>query len=230
MPSMLSTAIHNTFIKAGANLTAQLVVQWSSQDPQPLDRQRILEFAIFGFIGAHIGYIWHLLLERQFPTHIVPGPPGGLPVLAPGEKDKDVTAISLPPLPAAAVPTDPTIGGGPASSASTSTTRVSWRNVVAKLVADQTVGLCVMISVFLIITNVARVPHFSDVFVVVHDKLWRLLRAGWNLWPIVAMCNFLWVPVRWRVIVSSCVGFLWNIFLSLVSMGPPAATSAQPNH
>ncbi|ETS85288.1 hypothetical protein PFICI_03313 [Pestalotiopsis fici W106-1] len=225
MPSMLSTAIHNTFIKAGANLTAQLVVQWSSKDPQPLDRQRILEFAIFGFIGAHIGYIWHLLLERQFPTHIIPrvGPP--LPVIAPGEKDKDV-AIPLPLPPSSAV-ADP-IGGGPASSSGGSATKVSWRNVVAKLVADQTVGLCVMISVFLIITNVARVPHFADVFIVVETKLWRLLRAGWNLWPIVAMCNFLWVPVRWRVIVSSCVGFLWNIFLSLVSMGP--AAGAQPGH
>ncbi|KAI0156254.1 hypothetical protein BJ166DRAFT_352892 [Pestalotiopsis sp. NC0098] len=216
MPSMLSTAIHNTFIKAAANLTAQIAVQWSSAEPQPLDRQRILEFAVFGFVGAHIGYIWHHLLERQFPTHIIPRVGPVLPVIAPGEKDKDVAIpLPLPPQPSGAA-ADQVPGAGPSPPA----TRVSWRNVVAKLVADQTVGLCVMISVFLVITNVARVPHLADVLAVVHDKLWRLLRAGWNLWPIVAMCNFLWVPVRWRVLVSSCVGFLWNIFLSLVSMGP----------
>ncbi|KAH6654039.1 hypothetical protein BKA67DRAFT_564022 [Truncatella angustata] len=212
MPSMIQTAIHNTFIKAAANLTAQLAVQWTTTaERQPLDLQRILEFAVFGFVGAHIGYAWHLFLERQFPTHTIPKV-GQPPVIAPGEKDKDV-AITIPaPAPAA----------GQAGGA---TAKLSWRNVVAKLIADQTVGLCVMISTFLIITNIARVPHFVDVFGVIEEKLWRLVRAGWNLWPIVAMCNFLWVPVRWRVIVSSCVGFLWNIFLSVVSMSGPVETT-----
>ncbi|KAK6077929.1 Mpv17/PMP22 family protein [Seiridium cupressi] len=212
MPSMLTTAIHNTFIKGAANLTAQLAVQWNATDPQPLDLQRILEFAIFGFIGAHIGYIWHHFLEHQFPTHTIPHV-GQPPVIAPGEKDKDASAPLPPP---AASTADQGSGGG--------ATKVSWKNVMAKVIADQTVGLCVMITTFLIITNIARVPHLVDVFQVVEEKLWRLVRAGWNIWPIVAMCNFLWVPVRWRVLVSSCVGFLWNIFLSLVSMGPVAST------
>ncbi|KAK9781734.1 putative Amine oxidase domain-containing protein [Seiridium cardinale] len=163
MPSMLTTAIHNTFIKGAANLTAQLAVQWNATDPQPLDLQRILEFAIFGFIGAHIGYIWHHFLERQFPTHTTPHV-GQLPVIAPGEKDKDASA-PLPPPPASAA--DPGSGGG--------ATKVSWKNVMAKVIADQTVGLCVMITTFLIITNIARVPHLVDVFQVVEEKLWRLV-------------------------------------------------------
>lgn len=209
---MLTSAIHNTFIKGAANLTAQLAVRWTSTDPQPIDRQRILEFAVFGFIGAHIGYCWHIFLERQFPTHTIPTI-GQLPVIAPGEKDKD-----------AAVPMPTTADPGAATA-----TKVSWRNVAAKLVADQTLGLSVMITTFLIITNIARVEHFVDVFEVIHEKLFRLVRAGWNLWPIVAVCNFLWVPVRWRVIVSSCVGFVWNIFLSMVSMTGPV-TDTKPAH
>ncbi|KAK6088025.1 Mpv17/PMP22 family protein [Seiridium cupressi] len=163
MPSMLTTAIHNTFIKGAANLTAQLAVQWNATDPQPLDLQRILEFAIFGFIGAHIGYIWHHFLEHQFPTHTIPHV-GQPPVIAPGEKDKDASA-PLPPPPASTA--DQGSGGG--------ATKVSWKNVMAKVIADQTVGLCVMITTFLIITNIARVPHLVDVFQVVEEKLWRLV-------------------------------------------------------
>ncbi|KAK9421385.1 putative Amine oxidase domain-containing protein [Seiridium unicorne] len=166
MPSMLTTAIHNTFIKGAANLTAQLAVQWNATDPQPLDLQRILEFAIFGFIGAHIGYIWHHFLEHQFPTHTIPHV-GQPPVIAPGEKDKDASA-PLPPPPASTA--DQGSGGG--------ATKVSWKNVMAKVIADQTVGLCVMITTFLIITNIARVPHLVDVFQVVEEKLWRLCIVG----------------------------------------------------
>ncbi|KAI1849510.1 hypothetical protein JX265_012761 [Neoarthrinium moseri] len=215
MPSMISTAIQNTFIKAAANLTAQVAVQWGSKEPQPLDRQRIFEFAVFGFIGAHIGYVWHHLLEHRFPTHAAlhVGQP---PVIAPGEKDKD-THVPLQPPPQTA-----DHGSG--------ATKVSWRNVVAKLVADQTIGLCVMITTFLIITNIARVPHLVDVFDVIREKLFQLVRAGWHLWPIVAVCNFLWVPVRWRVLVSSCVGFIWNIFLSLVSMSGPGTDPKVGQH
>ncbi|KAH8673339.1 hypothetical protein BX600DRAFT_455077 [Xylariales sp. PMI_506] len=215
MPSQISTAIQNTFIKAGANLTAQIAVQWSSKEPLPLDVQRIFEFGIFGFIGANIGYVWHLFLEHQFPTHVVANPRLA-PILAPGEKDKDGAAAAPPPLTAAAVTG---LDDGPVA------VKVSWKNIVAKTVADQTFGLSLMITIFLIITNVARVPHLSDLLGVIQQKLWVLLLAGWHLWPLVAVCNFLWVPVRWRVIVSSCVGFLWNIFLSFMSMSTPVAST-----
>jgi protein Mpv17 len=227
---MLSTAIQNTFIKAGANLTAQLVVQWQAKEPQPLDRQRILEFAIFGFVGAHIGYVWHHLLEHRFPTHPGAHRVAPLAVVVSGEKDKDAPPV-LPATssgPAIVTMADPGSGSSAALQAAAAKA-VSWRNIMAKLVADQTVGLAVMITVFLVITNIARVPHTVDVVAIVREKLFALVRAGWHLWPLVAVCNFLWVPVRWRVLVSSCVGFLWNIFLSLVSMTGPT-TAVNPGH
>jgi protein Mpv17 len=212
---MISTAIQNTFIKAAANLTAQLAVQWKSHESQPLDVQRILEFAVFGFVGAHIGYVWHHFLEDKFPTHTAAARASPPPIeLQPGDKDKDA-ASAPPPLPPGLDPK-----AGPLS--------MSWRNIVAKLVADQTVGLSFMIVTFLIITNIARVPHLVDVFEVIEQKLWMLVLAGWHLWPLVAVCNFVWVPVRWRVLVSSCVGFAWNIFLSVVSMAKPVVSSVQP--
>lgn len=242
MPTLLSVAVQNTFIKAGANLTAQLAAQWHADNPPPLDRQRILEFAVFGFVGALVGFKWHGFLEDTFPTREAGS---GLPRIvivspvthAPGEraKEKDDDLPLHPmraPSPAVGTPAaasaiatatsmtaDLPVGGRAAApSSSSSGPGIRWRNVWAKLVADQTVGLSFMITIFLFITNVARQPSLADVAAVIHDKLFGLVLAGWHIWPAVAIVNFLWVPVRWRVLVGSVVGFGWNIFLSIVSM------------
>ncbi|KAH6689767.1 hypothetical protein F5X68DRAFT_230375 [Plectosphaerella plurivora] len=226
----MSVAIQNTLIKASANLTAQLAAQWHSDNPPPLDRQRILEFAAFGFVGALVGFKWHGFLEDTFPTREAGS---GLPrivIVSPvtHAHDKD---IPLQPMKANApggasitgdTATDLPVGGrAPGSGAG-----IRWRNVWAKLVADQTVGLSFMITIFLFITNVARQPSLSDVLTVIHAKLFGLVLAGWHIWPAVAIVNFLWVPVRWRVLVGSVVGFGWNIFLSIHSMKATAAAVA----
>jgi protein Mpv17 len=232
MPTLLSVAIQNTFIKASANLTAQLAAQWHSDNPPPLDRQRILEFAAFGFVGALVGFKWHGFLEDTFPTREAGS---GLPrivIVSPvtHTHDKDIPLQPIKgnsnvPGAVADASSDLPVGGrapppGPG---------IRWRNVWAKLVADQTVGLSFMITIFLFITNVARQPSLGDVLAVIHAKLFGLVLAGWHIWPAVAIVNFLWVPVRWRVLVGSVVGFGWNIFLSIVSMkATAAATVAAP--
>ncbi|ORY56423.1 Mpv17/PMP22 family protein [Pseudomassariella vexata] len=200
MPSLLATAFQNTLLKAGANLTAQLASRWRTPPgsiPTPLDLQRIFEFAIFGFIGANVGYAWHHFLEHSFPTWTV--------TFIAKHSDDDPESLlkyEAPPVPA-------TQNGE---------LKVSWRNIWAKVVVDQTVGLPVMIAIFLVITNVARLATFAMVLDVVKEKEWGLIKAGWTIWPAVCVVNFYWVPVKSRVIVASCVGFGWNIFLSLVSM------------
>jgi hypothetical protein len=93
-----------------------------------------------------------------------------------------------------------------------------WRNVLAKLILDQTIGLAISGSVFLICTNIARVESPLMVLDVIGNRLWPLIKAGWHIWPLVAICNFLWVPLRSRVLVAVCVGFGWSIFLSIFAM------------
>lgn len=243
MPSQLSTSIQNTFIKAGANLTAQVVARWQSNDPKPLDLQRILEFAIFGFVGAQLGYMWQCFLEDTFPTRTTAtisltslsasaSSSSAVPsvqVVAPGDKD-DAGKIEL--VPTSPHPHSHPHRGGPATTTTgpgegpmldpRNAPGIRWRNVWAKLIADQTVGISLMITIFLIITNIARQPTFGDVLVIIRQKLFGLVRAGWHIWPAVAIINFIWVPVRWRVLISSFVGFGWNIFLSVFSMSMPA--------
>lgn len=214
-------------IKVSANLVVQIIRQWKARasiDPQQpeqerqivgFDWQHVAEFAVYGFIGSQVGNVIQFILEDWFPTggssHTQDVLPRVMsrddkPVLE--EKKKDDDAIFLASAAAAAGRKrwwnlDPDI---------------SWRNVLAKLLLDQTIGLFISSTVFLTCTNIARVPHPLLVFPVIKEKLWPLVKAGWHLWPLVAMCNFLWVPVRSRVLVAVCVGFGWSIFLSIISM------------
>ncbi|KAK7958676.1 hypothetical protein PG988_013524 [Apiospora saccharicola] len=215
MPSMLATALQNTCIKAAANLTAQLASRWHAEGtPEPLDKQRILEFAFFGFIGALIGYEWHHGLERHFPTRTRTFKQR----VAGDNLEKGRDPEEKPAVPESSGGNGGGGGGGSGSgSGSSGDLKISYRNVAAKLVLDQTISLSLMITLFLIITNILRLPTLALVFGVVRRKLWGLLRAGWTIWPAVGLVNFIWVPVRSRVLVASCVGFGWNIFLSVMA-------------
>lgn len=44
------------------------------------------------------------------------------------------------------------------------------------------------------------------------------LVANWQVWPLVQLINFRFVPLKYRVpFVSSC-GVVWTIYLSLLNM------------
>ncbi|KAF3761638.1 hypothetical protein M406DRAFT_49654 [Cryphonectria parasitica EP155] len=181
MGPLLSTAVRAFFLKGAANITAQLVARWHSQDPTPppFDRQRIVEFALYGFFQAQLGFFWHILLERLFPSR------------------------------------------RPVDSVLNSRQGVIWRNIVAKLVLDQTVGMFCFLSIFLTWTNFFRVQHLAEIAVIWRSKIFTLIYASWAIWPWVMVLNFVLVPVEKRQLVSVCVGFCWNIILSLLTHPEP---------
>ncbi|KAF7554473.1 hypothetical protein G7Z17_g2892 [Cylindrodendrum hubeiense] len=194
-------------IKVTANLVVQFVMRW--KDPaRPFDWQQVSEFALYGLIGSQIGNVVQFLLEDWFPTHnapvggVLPDTLGHGHHLEEKRNDQD--------------------------SSQAKTWRdylkvgddVSYRNVMAKLILDQTLGLFISGCTFLICTNLMRVEHLAMVFPVIQDKIWPLIKAGWHIWPLVAVCNFLWVPVRSRVLVAVCIGFGWSIFLSVFATRP----------
>ena len=77
--------------------------------------------------------------------------------------------------------------------------------------------------------HVARVQRLGDILDIIGQKLFRLILAGWHIWPIVGLISFVWIPVRWRVLVGGCIGFGWNIFLSIVAVSTtPVSAVAKP--
>lgn len=210
MGPLLSTAIRALFLKAGANLTAQVASRWHAQDPipQPIDRQRIFEFAIYGFFQAQLGFFWHIFLERLFPSRR----PSDAPLEGPKEKANDDEESRLS-----------TEGTSVQLLEILRSSRqgVNWWNIAAKLLLDQTIGMFCFLSIFLAWTNFFRVEHLSEIPSIWRAKIFTIIYASWAIWPWVMTLNFVLVPVEKRQLVSVCVGFCWNIVLSLLTHPEP---------
>lgn len=95
---------------------------------------------------------------------------------------------------------------------------IQWRNIIYKIFLDQTIGLLLMNTIFLVCTNFKQSGNASVLVAEVNRKIWPLIVNAWKVWPACSLCNFLWVPVESRVLVASCVGFGWNIFLAFFTM------------
>ncbi|KAI6752271.1 hypothetical protein HG530_013640 [Fusarium avenaceum] len=181
-----------------------LIIHIRTPGVSTFDLQQVFEFAVYGCLGSQIGNIIQFILEDCFPTgHAIRANEILPQVQADPKQVEEKKDDDNPAKPKRWYNVSPDL---------------IWRNVFAKLILDQTIGLAISGSVFLICTNIARVAHPYLVTEVIRNRLWPLIKAGWHIWPLVAVCNFLWVPVRSRVLVAVCVGFGWSIFLSVFAM------------
>ena len=169
--------------------TANLVAQLSQPRPKGLDYFRILQFVIFGLISAPINTHWQHYLEEKFPTKM-------------SAPDSDTKRLNQ---------NDRSFAKNTAGESS-----ISWLNVAIKLALDQTLGLFVLNVIFLTIMNIEHIDEPETLLLAVQNRIFPILRAGWKIWPLVALTNFIFVPVDQRVLLISCVGFGWNIFLSFL--------------
>lgn len=95
--------------------------------------------------------------------------------------------------------------------------QINWFHVILKLLIDQTIGLCFTNIIFITCTTGASLQSTSLLLHEIQTRIFGILKAGWRIWPVVSLANFLWVPWQWRVVVTSVVGFGWNIILSFLS-------------
>ena len=175
-------------IRAAANLTAQL----SQPRPNGIDYFRIFQFMIFGLTSAPVNTYWQRFLESNFPTQ------------KPGSRTKTQEEKSKK--------SPDTIRPEPQNE--TSLSGISWVNVILKVLLDQTIGLPVLNVIFLVIMNIEQFNNPQLLADIIQQRLFPILTAAWRIWPIVALTNFVFVPVESRVLLISCVAFGWTVFLS----------------
>ena len=198
----LRLAYQAVAIKVSANLVVQYLTRIHVPEPRPFDWQQVIEFAFYGFFGSQSNNIIQFILEDLFPTGKIENPEVLPDILGHDTQSEEKRDDDSP------TSTRPRRWFEFSS-------KVDWRNILAKVILDQTICLFISACIFLICTNIARVSSPYDLLLVLYQKLWPLLKAGWHIWPLVALCNFLWVPVRHRVLVAVIVGFGWSIFLSV---------------
>ncbi|KAK1975619.1 Mpv17/PMP22 family protein [Colletotrichum cereale] len=184
MPSILATAIQSSLLKGSANLTAQIVNQHRQAAGGP--PLDVRRVLEFATFGFIQGHINYWW--QHFLEDRFPNSAKGRGRKASIVEPKVEKPDKPPPK--------------------------NYFNVARKVLVDQTVGLFMMNSAFLIITSALRFGFSPLVYQIWTERIFDLLKAAWKFWPLVALFNFALVPVGYRACFGSSVGFVWNVFLT----------------
>ncbi|PWZ03792.1 hypothetical protein BCV70DRAFT_197987 [Testicularia cyperi] len=104
-----------------------------------------------------------------------------------------------------------------AASAATTAGKVSLRALGKRVAMDQIVFAPFGLALFTGVMGALERQSVQGV----QDKFGEMyipaLLANWQIWPLVQLVNFRYMPLKYRVPFVSTVGILWNIGLSLLS-------------
>lgn len=105
-----------------------------------------------------------------------------------------------------------------------------WNNVAKAaymMLIDQTAGAVLINMGFFFAFELAQrafppynvfTSNFIDAGILsTKNNLWETLIANWYCWPWINFINFLWVPLKYRVLFSNAAAVLWNMFLSSIA-------------
>ncbi|KAL1987130.1 hypothetical protein VTN96DRAFT_4736 [Rasamsonia emersonii] len=95
--------------------------------------------------------------------------------------------------------------------------KLNIKNTVAKVVLDQTVGAALNTVLFLTTMGILRGQDSNAVLNSIRNDFWPIMIAGLKMWPLASILCFTVVPHDKRLLVGSLFGFVWAIYLSLMS-------------
>eukprot|EP01133_Synstelium_polycarpum_P010597 gene10597-12331_t len=98
--------------------------------------------------------------------------------------------------------------------------------VWGKLIADQLIfAPFINIAFYTVLALLDRKP--GSILIKLYFDLMPTLKASWKVWPLAQFINFSFVPSHLRVLFGNLVGFLWSIYLTVLSQSRKNALLAQ---
>lgn len=93
-------------------------------------------------------------------------------------------------------------------------------NLVRKVVIDQiTYGPVCNLALMSFLALVVDGRSFKFTANKLRSDFWSVQRNGWKFWPLVAVLNYRYVPLKLRVLVINLAAFCWSTFLIVKSHG-----------
>lgn len=222
MPSILETTMQSALLQGTSNILAQLLKAYKSsvrthtvaspnahyphthqskltftpiyQSSFTINILPVLQFVLYTLLSTPLNCLFHRALESWFPS----SQPQTQPQPPPASK------------PSAAKPAPP-------PSAQTPTLNI--RNTLLKVLLDQTLSAAINCILFLSLMTLLQGGSLSEARAAVQSRFTLVMLAGYKVWPMVSLANFVFVPAERRVLVGALVGVGWGVFLSLVAAG-----------
>jgi len=91
---------------------------------------------------------------------------------------------------------------------------VSVSALVKRVAADQLCMAPVSLLIFLFSMSMLEGLDSEETKQKIRNNYWQILIVNWQVWPILQLLNFRFVPLKYRVPFGSLCGIAWTCFLS----------------
>ena len=178
------------------------------QRPFVLNIADVLRFFLLHICTAPPNYRWQEFLDRHFPARAAVDDHVTLPLHELDRKRAPMDDME----------TQPTRGSSwlPARLRRTprGTGRLNVRNTLVKWALDcLTVGALCNTGAFLIIMGILKAQSADKIMTNLKTETFRIIVAGWRVWPIASIISFSLIPVERRILFFSTIGLGWNIYM-----------------
>ncbi|KAL7274823.1 hypothetical protein RUND412_002254 [Rhizina undulata] len=183
------------------NAFAQWITAKKNKQHFAFDFFRAYHFLLYALLSTPPNFYWGIFLEEFFPAYVarhylIRGPEkDGIYISEKYEGFSDESRVDF------------TAAGK---------LEFSWRNTLYKVALDQLVAGPLNALFYLCIMGSLNGLESSGLYSLIEEELVNMCFKAWKVWPAVALFMFVVVPVERRRLFSTCVGFGWNIFLSLM--------------
>ncbi|BGP17451.1 hypothetical protein JCM10213_003266 [Rhodosporidiobolus nylandii] len=223
----LTLCVANGLLASIGDISAQLL-PLAGVPSESFDFSRTLRFAIFGASMGPLGGAWNKFLEVKFPLRPIP-PQGRVPATTAKVKVEDDFPIPglKEQLPKGArlrrgdeymnaqggeKPSGEKSGPGVMHEEEVG---VSVAQLAKRVAADQLGMAPVSLVIFLLSMSLLEGLDGEQMKQKLRDNYWPILSVNWQVWPILQLINFRFVPLQYRVPFGSICGIVWTCFLSM---------------
>ncbi|GAA5907140.1 Mpv17/PMP22 family protein [Sporobolomyces salmoneus] len=206
----LTLMIANSTLMSMGDIGAQALAMSSGID---YDAARTLRFAVFGASMGPLAGVWNKFLEVNFPLRTVPPAPSNAPL------DEKFDKFPIPELEKELPKGARFERGGPKVASTGSPVvqtegAVSLKALLKRVAADQLGMAPISLLIFLFSMSLLEGLNGEETQEKIKNNYWPILFVNWQVWPILQLINFRYVPLRYRVPFGSILGILWTGFLS----------------
>ncbi|GAA5833606.1 hypothetical protein JCM3766R1_002587 [Sporobolomyces carnicolor] len=209
-PSLTLVVANGTLMSLG-DIGAQALAMSAGVD---YDAARTLRFAVFGASMGPLAGAWNKFLEVNFPLRAVAPAAPNAPL------DEKLDKFPIPELEKELPKGARFERGGPkpATAAATQTVQaegaVSLKALLKRVAADQVGMAPISLLIFLFSMSLLEGLNGEETQEKIKNNYWPILFVNWQVWPLLQMINFRYVPLKYRVPFGSILGILWTGFLS----------------